>query len=511
MAWKHQTAKVRIETHLANMPEIEIKKLEKNADLENLLTETTCREIYGTHLYLDIANFSRLTAAASDQEKLRPLIRAIHIWQRRLAGIVENIFDGVRVHFQGARLHVIFYRPIDDERELSTKALLLMMVTQDFLRYAFNPLFPDQENLYLAGGADLGTVIGTRNGMKGDRELLFLGDAANRAAKILNTGLRLTQNVYDKLAEDLQSVCGVVDEKAGIYRLEATSKDEVTALCEAYGVTWDREDAAEKVEADIEQFPLDDIEFSSATETIDFDTLSIFNNKHVIAASIFADLTDFTSFIAGCATDTKKQAALKAFHVIRCETARVVRHDFDALRVQYQGDRLQALVHLPEDDEAEIARKAVEIAIGLQSSMELLKDLVDGIGTLNLAVGIDLGDTVATRLGKRAHRDRIVLGTAAVDAEANEERTEKRQIGISKAVYDELEEEIQEHFVWSATAKCYVATGLTYAALERKAEAATYRSSASVSIGSTASGIVISRKEVAGERQVSPSWSHAAD
>jgi class 3 adenylate cyclase len=491
------------------MSEIEVKKLERDADLENLLTETTCREIYGAHVYLDVANFSRLTAAASDEKKLRPLIQAVHIWQRRLAGIVESVFDGVRVHFQGARLHVIFYRPIDDAEELSAKALLLMIVARDFLRYVFNPLFPEQDNLYLAGGADLGTVIGTRNGMRGDRELLFLGDAANRAAKILDTGLRLTKNVYDGLSEDLQEVCELADEAAGVYRLGAISKDDVVALSEAHGVTWDREGESEKVEADIEQFPLNDIEFTSATEAIDFDTLSIFNNKRVLAASIFADVTEFTSFIAACTTDEEKETAVEAFHVIRCEMARVVRHDFEAIRVQYQGDRLQAIVHLPEDDDTKIARKAVAVAIGLQSSMELVKDLVDGIGKLNLAIGIDIGETVATRLGQRAHRDRIVLGAAVVEAEANEERTGKRQIGVSKPVYDQLEEDVQQHFAWSATAKCYVATGLTVASLERKVEAATYQNTARVFVGSAGPGIVISREEVPGGRPVSPPRSHA--
>jgi hypothetical protein len=197
---------------------------------------------------------------------------------------------------------------------------------------------------------------------------------------------------------------------------------------------------------------------------------------------------------------------------MRVEFTRVATHDYNAVRVQFQGDRMQAIIHLPADDGQKIARKAVEIAIGLQSSMELvIKDVIDGIGTLGLAVGIDMGVVVATKLGSRGHRDRITVGSSVLGAAANEERTDKRKIGISTAVYDVLDDTVKEHFVYDSVAKCYVATGLTAAVLERKTAAAgVYNGRTPVHVASTSAGISVTREEVGSASKVTPARSHGA-
>lgn len=513
MAWNYETSKERVEAHRDALPQIEIKKLERNADLESLLSEATCREIYGAHVYLEVANFSDLTAAAEDDGNLKPFLRALHIYQRQLSWIVENLFEGVRVHFQASRMHVLFYRPIDDAEVLAAKAVLLMLVARDFLRYVFNPLFPKCDNLTLRGGADIGTVIGTRNGMRGDRELLFLGDAANQAAKIIDSGLRLTSRIYDVLPDDVQQICEEIDVTKKLYRVVSTmSKDDVVAFCEAHDIKWRRDDLSERIEADLDAMPLKDFEYSAAEVLIDFDALSYRNSKQVLAASIFADVSGFTKFIGSSTSDEEKVRALEALHVMRVEFTRVATHDYNAVRVQFQGDRMQAIVHLPADDGPKISRKAVEVAIGLQSSMELvIKDVIDGIGSLGLAVGVDAGVVVATKLGTRGHRDRITVGASVIGAAANEERTDKRQIGVSTAVYDGLEDAVKEYFAYDNVAKCYVATGLTAAVLERKAAAAAvYNARTPVYVSSASAGISVTREEAGGASKVTPARSHGA-
>src|SRR4051794_32521046 len=84
MSWNYETSRDRIKAHLENMPAIEVKKLEKSADLEKLLSESVCREIFGAHVYLDIVNFSEL-ASTSDGDELRRVIRAMHVYHRQLA------------------------------------------------------------------------------------------------------------------------------------------------------------------------------------------------------------------------------------------------------------------------------------------------------------------------------------------------------------------------------------------------------------------------------------------
>ena len=187
MSWNYNTSLSRVQAHLYSMGEIEVEKLVRDSDLQSLLSETCCREIYGAHVYVDIPNFSDLATMTAEGEDYRRVIQAVHLYEREVARIVEDesIFDGVRIHFQGTKLHALFFRPIDDAMEIATRAVLLQMVLRHFVRYIFNLEFPKLPNLSLSGGVDLGSAIGTKNGHRGDRELLFLGAPANYAAKIL--------------------------------------------------------------------------------------------------------------------------------------------------------------------------------------------------------------------------------------------------------------------------------------------------------------------------------------
>jgi class 3 adenylate cyclase len=511
MSWDQKKSTERVQTDLDNLPEIEVKKLEREADLENLLSATNCREIYGAHAYLDVANFSFITALGENEDSLKSFVKAVHIYQRQLAWIVEIVFDGIRVHFQGSRLHVLFYRPIGDGKTLATRTVLAMLVVRDFLRYVFNPSFPAFTNLAVRAGADIGTVIGTQNGMRGDRELLFIGSPANDAAKILDSGLRLTSRVYNNLPKELQERCELVDETAKIYRVATVGKDDLDALLKDNGITWNRKEAEDRVASDVKAFPLKDIAFVSANEPIDFDTLSIYTNKHILSASLFADVTGFTHYVASATTDEAKEEALAAFHVIRSEFTRVATHDMNAVRVQFQGDRMQALVHLPKGDGKAIAQKATDLAIWLQSAMEMVvRKVVPGTTGLHIAVGVDMGEVVATRLGQRGHRDRIVLGTSVLAAAANEERTTAKQVGISKLIYEQLSDDLREYFSWSPTAKCYVAADLTVTTLERKKEAAKYANvGAAVNVSSSGSTFRVTREEVPRGTTVVPSRSYS--
>ncbi len=509
MSWNQKRSTERVERDLDNLPEIEVKKLERDADLESLLSPSVCREIYGAHAYIDVANFSSITALGDTEDSLKALVKALHIYQRGLAWIVETVFDGVRVHFQGARLHLLFYRPVDDAAAITAKAVLLSLTVRDFVRYVFNPAFPEFVNLAVCAGIDVGDVIGTQNGMRGDRELLFVGAAANEAAKILDSGLRLTSRVYEQLSAQLQGYCELADADRGIYRLTGVGKGDLDNLLEDHDIAWNRKTAEDRVAADIEQFEINEITFSSAIEPIDFETLSIKRNKKALAASLYADVTGFTAYVAAAQTEEAKLKALEAFHVMRSEFTRVATHDMEGVRVQFQGDRMQVLVHLPDGNAQEIARNATDLAIWLQSAMEMVvRKVVPGTESLHIAVGVAIGEIVATKLGARGQRDRIVIGTSVLEAAGNEERTEARQIGISKAIYDQLLDDVQPHFAWSPAAKCYVASDLTVTTQERKKEAAKYANvGAALSVSSTGSTFRVTREEVRGATSVVPTKS----
>ncbi len=513
MSWDYQRSYDRIRNHLDNMGEIEVAKLTREADLEQLLSETTCRNIYGAHVYVQVSNFARLASDDLDAEDdYKRLIQGVHIYERAVTRIVEG-FGGILVHFQGSKLHALFYRPIDNGEQLAARAVLLQLVLKDFVKTIFNPAFPDCEDFTIAGGTDLGNAIGTMDGINGDRELLFLGAPANHAAKIISSShrLRLTQQVYDALPDELRAICFQTDD--GPYQVRPVTSDDLDELLKAHGLTWNRNVSARHVEDDKDRFALEDIDYSSAEDLIEVDDLSIFNSKRVLGASIFADVSGFTRYIDAATSDEEKQAALRVFHAIRKETARVITGDFNGLRIQYQGDRIQGLFHLPQDRDETIARKVVEAAVGLQSSMEhTLKAHLPEAKDLRLAIGIDMGTTLVSKLGARGQRDRICLGEAVECAAQLEERSEGGQIAVSKTIYDVLPDELRRHFAYSAKVQGYVATDLTAEKVERAAKASQiYRAGAAVFLTAGAIGVAISGLKSAHARQIEPGRPYAPE
>lgn len=511
MSWNYDDSKERIGNHLDNMGEIEVEKLIREADLNSLLSETKCREIHGAHVYVHITNFSRIASdSVADETEYKRFIQAVHVYQREVSHIVEKIFDGLRVHFQGPKLHALFYRPIDKTEKLATKAFLLQLVLKDFVSSVFNPEYTALANFSIAGGADVGDAIGTRNGRRNDRELLFLGAPANYAAKIISSAgrLRVSKEVYDALPEDLRELCDETDEEE-VYQISALTQTKLDELLEKYDIDWDREKSEERVKDDRRAHPLKDIDYSSAEVLIDLDSLSIWNNKRVTAASVFGDVTGFTAYIDRAETDEERRKALRVFHAIRKEMATVVSVDYEGLRVQFQGDRVQGLFHMPKDEEGDIAAEAVDAAVGLQSSMEkTIKEKLPEAAELHLAVGVDLDTTLVSKLGTRAHRDRICLGAPVENAAKYEEKCSGGQIGVSKRVYEVLPERLSKHFSYDSALGCYVAKDLTADKVERAAKASA-SAGAPAFITSNSSGVTITERKREGARVITPGRSYA--
>lgn len=513
MSWDYEKSLERIQKHLDGMGDIEIEDLVREADLNSLLTETKCRGVFGSHVYTYVANFPRMASAyADDESEYKRFLQAVHLYQREVSQIIEDVdkFDGLRIQFQGPKLHALFYRPIKDTERLAILALLLQLVLKDFTNSVFNPAFPFSEDFTIAGGADLGYSIGTRNGRTGDRELLFLGPCANYAAKIISSAgrLRMTAELYEALPEKLRVICTKIDDD--VYQINAITQRRFDEILAEYKITWDREASAERIAEGKRAFPLKDIEYSSANTLIDIDTLSIRNNKRIMGASIFGDITGFTAYIDGAVTDEKKREALRVLHAIRREMATVVIKDHEGIRVQYQGDRVQGLFHMPKDDEEAIATDAVEAAVSLQSSMEkTLKRKLPEAAALRLAVGVGMDTTLVSKLGTRAHRDRICLGEPVETAAANEEKCAGGKIGLSKRVYDALPDRLSRHFAYDRDIGCYVASDLTWDRVEQAARAAAYAGGVPLFLRTSGSSIEVTREEVRGARSVTPSNSWA--
>jgi len=511
MSWNYQTSLDRIQNHLKTLSEIQVEKLVRDADLYALLSETNCRDIFGAHVYIDVSNFSKL-ASEIEVEEYRRIIQAIHRYHREVARIVETeeLFDGVRIHFQGPKLHALFFRPIDSSQDLANKAVLLQIVLRHFVASVFNPAFPFVTNIAITGGADLGRAIGTKNGVRGDRELLFLGSPANHAAKILGKPgqLNLTARVFAALHADLQGVCTKVSEDK--YQVGEVDGSTVRKLVKQFKLGWDSDASAARLDDEKRQFPLKNIEYSEAETSIDLDSLSITSNKRVRAASLFADVSGFTAYIDAAQSDQDKKTALRVFHAIRKELAAVVKQDFGGLRIQYQGDRVQALFHLPKDDDGAMATKAVETAAGLQSSMEYtLRSQLPESDSLGLAIGIDLDVTLVSKIGPRGKRDRICIGSGVENAARTQEKSNQKEVSVTPLTYELLDSTVQRQFTFDKNRNLYVAKDFYADRFERLARAAVYSAGGPVSVHTSKKSVMVDHREGVGGYQVSPSKSYA--
>src|SRR5260370_16788424 len=147
MSWEYDKSIKRIRHHLDTMGQIEIYPFSRTDNLEELLRETVCREIYGTHVYVAVPNFTRLASLASSKaSKYQRLIQAVHLYQRAVTQLVE-LFGGECIHFQGSKLHALFYQPrrqggAQKRRQLSAQAVLFELPFQKFFQTIFNPPLP---------------------------------------------------------------------------------------------------------------------------------------------------------------------------------------------------------------------------------------------------------------------------------------------------------------------------------------------------------------------------------
>ncbi len=77
MGWTKENSSARIKKEAGSIGEIEVKKLDRSMELENL-SVTKCREIHGAHVYMPVVNFSTLVADEDLRQRGLPQAAALH-------------------------------------------------------------------------------------------------------------------------------------------------------------------------------------------------------------------------------------------------------------------------------------------------------------------------------------------------------------------------------------------------------------------------------------------------
>ncbi len=479
MAWNEERSKQRVNDNDFHDFEVDVQDLSRTMDFRNLGTKGV-RRAEGVHLYVDVPGFHQAVSdAGNDKQKQRKLVRAASVLRK----VQRDLMDGDDIgdiQRQTVRLHALAYKPYDaDDQSNAAKraerAVVHAINQNSFVIDVFDDLF-DQLDFGSAAGLSGGTSYIANIGKAGERELISLGSCANLAAKVLGDTdtITITQDLFELLPGRLQKHFKKSALVAGVqsYRAAGLRWSRHLDLAADLGVAWDEEAWREKTEQYRDDLPLDQIEITDATALIDLDLLTERNCKRTAAVAMYADLDGFTRYVQEAEDNEKVISLIRQFHMIRAEFHAVVGTDYDGLVLQHRGDGILALLHMPCGDEnnPKRCRKAVDIAIALQSSMqhvlnEHLKDRKD----IHVAVGLDVGKAFVTRLGKKGKRVGICFGPEVSTAEQLQLRTGAMQIRISQRVYDQLDDEdVRGKFTQDGDT--YVATDLTFPNLDRVKE-----------------------------------------
>lgn len=454
MKWTLDAAKTAVQGYIDSTPtsSIEVKDWTKEMSLENL-SDKKCRVIEAAHLYLELEGVESTLSAVPSDEEYKKMLRCMHAFMTIGRDAVELDLEGLKVQFQGPRMHAIFYRPYGDQAGMCERAVAglcrLRTVVYGKLWEEFGEDYP---NMKMYAGLDCGKALVTSIGLGQDRAALFIGDAANRPAKTLapdtRRALSLAPGALDalkggKLKDFINETDSCVDVSNG------------SKILETLGVKEDPDDLAGILDKCLKDYPLDRIGLSGLTSDPNWDTLGITSNKKVAAATLFADLSGFTPFVeARMGNEEGLKKAVQILHVIRREFCRVA-HEYDYGRVAYQGDRLQALRRDAVTPEAD----AVEAAFGMRSSLlEVVHDLLPDSKELNVSIGARSGEVVLSMAGKKGYRDRVCLGKSARSAAQLEERLDKGEVAISAGLHAKLPEAAQDFFTYCESNTAYLNT-----------------------------------------------------
>lgn len=480
VVWNEQRSKQRVKDNDFHDYEVNVQDLRRAMDFRNLGTKDV-RRAEAVHLYVDVPNFHRaVDDAGNDKQKQRKLVRAASVLRKAQGDLLaeDSIGD---IQRQTVRLHGLNYKPYDSDEESGEaerveRAVIHAITHNTYVLDVFNTVIDDVQGFSSAVGLASGTSYIANIGKTGKRELISLGSCANLAAKVIGgkDTITITSGMYGLLPSCLQEHFQKSEVIAGVqtYRSTGLRWSSHPELGEELKVTWDEEKWKKKTEEYRDALPLDQIEISDATVLIDVSLLTERNCKRTSAVSFYADLDGFTRYVQEAETDEKVVSLIRQFHMIRAEFHAVVGTDYDGLVLQHRGDCILGILHLPcgDDNHPKRCQRAVDIAMGLQSSMEhVLNEHLADRKDIHLAVGLDVGKALVTRLGKKGQRISICFGPEVSEAERLQRLSGAKQIRISSKVYEQMEDEdVREEF--KKNGSTYVATDLTFPKLDEKKE-----------------------------------------
>ena len=477
MAWSYDKAQHRINDLAATAPIVEVtdfaesyypafqmraenaRRLGRSFDEKPLFSLPTTQAVIvdAVHIYANLIDFNDYLIWQGDEnEKAHERsLNFLHLHYASCDRAVENC-GAQRVDFHGSRMHAVVVEPAGPENTGIRVAKAIVLAEQlkrlssDFANRLRGGDFTSEYRF----GIDTGMCIAINGGRGSEPEPLFLGSAANHAAKLADgatAGTFLSDTAQQALANSGIQTQGndfeaLVDGRH-VFRLNEDNVDS------AFGRMQDGFRGAEDVMSEW----LKDIQTNKSSlsanpatfvfhehmlplRTIDYKELMPSNSIRMQMISLFADLDGYTAYIDASMHNRQDAAnAVRNLHIIRGELASVLHLDFEGRKVRFIGDCIHGLLASgikKSVDVSDSVRLAIHCAGGMRSSFNICRDQLAGANVLGLAIGIELGATPVTRLGIRGDRSvRLSSSSAAIASEQEQRRADGFETAIGPGAY----------------------------------------------------------------------------
>jgi class 3 adenylate cyclase len=451
MTWNATRAKERIEGFRNTTPEVKVERfaedyLERRARQKALYEAAGVKRVETPPLY-DLPNGAAVLvpdavhvyvrALTYDEVRLNERGEETEYGHKRGLSFLDLLYTSgdraveavgaQRVDFHGARMHAVIAEPTGAANLAIriARAIAFAKDLTDLSREAAG-IFARQQQFPLRFriGIDAGTCVAMNSGRHDDREPVFIGPAANHAAKLAagdDEGIYLSDRV--RAALGLPSVGSFGLEKA----LRVPDQDVYSALRFYAGYdprgtsvrleSWDRDLRANPSLLLLpEAFKFH--EHTPPLSTIEYDRLSPSNSIRMQLVSLFADLDEYTRYIDHCMANNCLPTAVRLLHILRSEFNAVLQRDFGGRKLRFIGDCVQGLIAAGRGgiDLSESVELAALCAGGLRSSFELCQDIVEHADRVGLQIGFELGPTPVSRIGIRGNRAVRVASSLATRA-----------------------------------------------------------------------------------------------
>ena len=439
MAWNEARARKRIQDDMKKAPQVEVSRFsdeylpQYRAKLQ-LLTESSDKAspplfdlpkgkavlVDTVQIYIQITNYDefRLSEGRETEPSHERALRFLHLYYSACDRVAE-FTAAQRVDFHGARMHAVV---LDQSgtgvtQETLNKAFDFVQSFRAVAAEANKALANSNFTARFRIGIDAGRCVAINNGTGQEQEPLFLGSAANHAAKLAageTPGVFVSDNVRAILGDPMRGPLAfneMVDER----RFSLLADQGQSAFRATMPSALSQADIVERWRTDI----LEERAFNPTTprftfhhktpplKDIDFSEVSPSKSIRMPLMSAYADLDGYTAYIDSCISKGQVGDAVRALFVVRNEFQKVVENDFGGRKIRFVGDCIHAV--LAEGDTTssnaeQTAKTGAQCAGAIRSSFKLCQEELGCIDALGLAIGLEYGTTPISKIGIRGDR-----------------------------------------------------------------------------------------------------------